>query len=91
MSFEAEISPEAISARLAEGILLLRNTDIFDCPNKKDFPAILWKAKKRMDNGELRGLSPQTDEFDDFESLYAYLTVHMPKEKPSWRISPSSP
>ena len=82
MSFAAEMSPEEISAKLAEGILLLRSTDITDCPSKKDFAAILRAAKKRMESGALKGLSPQTDAFDTFESLYAYLETHIPTEVP---------
>ena len=82
MAFEAGIEPEAVSARLAEGLKLLRRTDISDCPSGKDLRTVLDLAKARMDNGELKGLSPQTDEFADFASLYDYLRAHVPQETP---------
>ncbi len=82
MAFEADMEPEEISAMLAEGLKLLRGTDITDCPRVRSFRSVLAHAKRRMDEGELNGLSPQTDEFADFESLYEYLCAHIPSETP---------
>lgn len=82
MAFEAGITPEAASAKLADGLRLLRRVDISDCPSRRDFRSALALAKKRMDDGELEGLSPQTDEFADFESLYDHLCAHIPEETP---------
>lgn len=80
MAFDASFSPEQASARLAEGLKLLRGTDISDCPCKKDLRAVLGEAKKRMDGGALCGVRPQTEEFSDFESLYDWLWAHIPEE-----------
>ena len=82
MAFAAEMTQEEISAKLAEGLKLLRNTDISDCPCRKDFRAVLQEAKRRLDNGALHEICPQTEEFEDFESLYAYLTANVPAEEP---------
>ena len=82
MAFAAEMTPEKISARLAEGLKILRSTDISDCPQTKNFRSVLQEAKKRMDDGALRGLRPQAEAFLDFESLYDYLSSHIPEEKP---------
>ena len=82
MAFAAEMTQEEISAKLAEGLKLLRNADISDCPCKKTFLSVLKEAKKRVDDGELKALSPQTEEFEDFESLYAYLEANVPEEVP---------
>ena len=82
MAFASDMTPEEISARLAEGLKLLRSTDISDCPCRRTFFSALKEAKKRMDDGELKALSPQTEEFPDFESLYAYLEANIPEEEP---------
>lgn len=82
MAFASDMTPEEISARLAEGLKLLRSTDISDCPRRRTFLSALKEAKKRMDDGELKALSPQTEEFPDFESLYAYLEANIPEEEP---------
>ena len=82
MAFAAEMTQEEISARLAEGLKLLRNTDVSDCPCRKDFRAVLREARQRMDGGALRELRPQAEEFEDFESLYAYLEANVPEEEP---------
>ena len=81
MAFAAEMTQEEIAAKLAEGLRLLRNADISDCPCKKTFLSVLKEAKKRMDDGELKALFPQTEEFEDFESLYAYLEANVPEEE----------
>ena len=80
MACRTEKTPEEVSALLARGILLLRNTDATDCPKTRDFRAALAQAKARLDSGELRDLRPQTEEFSDFEALYGYLTEHIPEE-----------
>ncbi len=80
MAFDAGLTPEEVSAKLAEGLRLLRNTEASDCPKTRDFRTVLQEAKQRMDSGELEGLSPQTAEFADFASLYDYLTAHIPQE-----------
>ena len=49
MAFAAEMTQEEISAKLAEGLKLLRNTDISDCPCSKDFRAVLQEAKRRLE------------------------------------------
>ena len=82
MAFAAEMTQEEISARLAEGLKLLRKTDVSDCPCRKDFRAVLREAKQRLDNGALREIRPQTEEFRDFESLHAYLEANVPEEVP---------
>lgn len=82
MAFASDMTPEEISARLAEGLKLLRSTDISDCPCRRTFLSALKEAKKRMDDGEWKALSPQTEEFPDFESLYAYLEANIPEEEP---------
>ncbi len=82
MACGTEKTSEEVSAILARGILLLRDTDATDCPNIRDFRTVLAQAKARLDGGELRGLRPQTEEFADFESLYGYLTAHIPEESP---------
>ena len=81
MAFAAEMTQEEISAKLAEGLKLLRNTDVSDCPCRKDFRAVLREARQRMDGGALRELHPQEEEFEDFESLYAYLEANIPEEE----------
>ena len=80
MAFAADMAPEEISARLAEGLKILRGADVSDCPNKQDLRAVLREAKQRLDHGGLNGLRPQTEEFADFESLYTYLSEHIPEE-----------
>ena len=82
MAFAAEMTQEEISAKLAEGLKLLRKTDVSDCPCRKDFRAVLREAKQRVDNGALREIRPQTEEFENFESLYAYLEANVPEEVP---------
>ena len=82
MAFAAEMTQEEISAKLAEGLKLLRNTDVSDCPCRKDFRAVLREARQRMDGGALRELRPQAEEFEDFESLYAYLEANIPEGEP---------
>lgn len=81
MAFDTAFAPEEASARLAQGIRLLRGTDISDCPCKKDLRAVLAEAKKRMDGGALDGLRPQAEEFADFEGLYAWLSSNVPREE----------
>ena len=80
MACGTEKTPEEVSAILARGILLLRDTDVTDCPNIRDFRTVLAQAKARLDGGELRDLRPQTEEFSDFDALYGYLTEHVPEE-----------
>lgn len=82
MAFEADMTEREISAKLAEGILLLRNTDVRDCPETKDLRSVLRDAKQRMASGALQGKRPQTQEFSDFASLYAYLAENIPTEEP---------
>lgn len=82
MAFAADMTAREISAKLAEGILLLRNTDIRDCPKTRDFRAVLGEAKQRMESGLLQGKRPQAQEFSDFASLYAYLAENIPTEEP---------
>ena len=80
MAFAASMTAREISAKLAEGITVLRHTDVCGCPKTRDFRTVLREARQRMDQGDLRELRPQTDEFEDFESLYSYLSSHIPKE-----------
>ena len=82
MACRTDRTPEAVSEALARGITLLRSTDISGCPRKRSFVDALADAKKRMDDGALHGLAPQTAEFKDFESLYDYLSTHIPEESP---------
>ena len=81
MAFAAEMTQEEISVKLAEGIKLLRNADVSGCPCRRTFLSAMEEAKRRMDDGTLRGLFPQTEEFADFESLYAYLEANIPEEE----------
>ena len=82
MACRTEKTPEEVSALLARGILLLRNTDVADCPKIRDFRTMLAEAKARLDKGELSDLRPQEAEFADFEGLYTYLAEHIPEETP---------
>lgn len=81
MACEAAHSPEWVSAKLAEGLRLLRNTDVTDCPKTTDFRTMLAQANERLRGGALDGLRPQTEEFSDFERLYDYLATHIPREE----------
>lgn len=82
MACRTDRTPEEVSEALAGGIRLLRSVDTSDCPKTRSFADTLAEAKKRMENGTLCGLSPQAKEFENFESLYDYLSAHIPEETP---------
>ena len=82
MACRTDRTPEEVSEALARGIRLLRGTDISGCPRTRSFSDTLAETKKRMDDGALRGLSPQAKEFENFECLYDYLAAHVPDESP---------
>ena len=81
MAFDTGLEPETVSARLAEGLRILREVDISACPKTRNFQSVLREAKKRLDTGCLDGIQPKTEDFSDFESLYAYLLDNIPQEK----------
>ncbi len=81
MACDCGFAAEDVSRMLAEGLQTLWETDISDCPIRRNWQSKLAEAEIRLKNGALQGLVPQHTDFSDFESLFSYLSVHKPKEE----------
>ena len=72
--------PKKVTIGLANGLKMLWQVDITDCPHHNTVAEKLQKAKKRLESGFFLGKIPDTADFTDFETLYAYLSDHRPEE-----------
>ena len=79
--------PKKVTIGLANGLKTLWQVDITDCPHHNTVAEKLQKAKKRLESGFFLGKIPDTADFTDFETLYAYLSDHAPRKRLSFHMA----